>query len=48
MFEKINYEDYSGKPVYRVQDLIGSYVIRPGYVDKLVLYFRQHFIETQD
>ena len=46
MFEKINYGDYVGKPVYRVQDILGSYMINPGKVDNLVLYFRQHYIET--
>jgi len=26
-FEKINYSDYEGKPIYRVQDIIASYLM---------------------
>ena len=48
MFEKIDYTDYIDRPAYRVQDIIGSSLVTPGRVDKLILYLRQHYVETQD
>jgi len=27
MFQKINYKDYDGKPVFTVQDIVGSYLL---------------------